>query len=114
VYFTEVDVTAVKEPHALPEQPEPETLQVTPEFEESFATVAVSVTDCDRVSPDDDGVTATLIWPAGGAGRAGAGTGAASAVENAAVANKKAARLALIRFGGASRCFIMRTPNPFL
>jgi hypothetical protein len=51
VYFTEVEVTALKVPQEFPEHDGPETLQVTPFPEESFATVAVRVTDCEMVSP---------------------------------------------------------------
>ena len=65
VYLTEVEVAALKLLQPFPEQDEAETLQVTPAQEESFATVAVSVTDCEIVSPFSTGVTATLIWACG-------------------------------------------------
>jgi hypothetical protein len=64
VYVTDVDVTAESDPHAAPEQPPPESVQVTPAFAESFETIAVN--DC--VPPTftvaDDGLTATEIGAA--------------------------------------------------
>jgi hypothetical protein len=75
VYFTVVEVAAVKVPQALPEQDDPETVHVTPWFDESFATVARRVTDCDDVKPKAEGVTATLICACGCAGSGMADTG---------------------------------------
>jgi hypothetical protein len=42
----EAVVVPVKLPQALPEHPDPETLQVTPLLVESFVTVAVKFTVC--------------------------------------------------------------------
>jgi hypothetical protein len=46
-----MEVTALRVPQALPEQAEPDTVQVTPLFEESFATVAAKTTDWPVVRP---------------------------------------------------------------
>jgi hypothetical protein len=65
--LTDVDVAAVKVPHAFPEHDDPDTLQVTPSPVESFSTVAFNVTDCEMVIPYAAGVIATLIcaWGCG-------------------------------------------------
>jgi hypothetical protein len=51
VYCTEVEVVALSVPQAFPKQPEPETLHVTPLFNESFTTVAAKTIDLERVRP---------------------------------------------------------------
>jgi hypothetical protein len=61
VYITDVDVTAESDPHVAPEQPAPESVQVTPLFAESFDTFAANACVPPTFTVADDGLTATEI-----------------------------------------------------
>ena len=64
--MTEVTVTLEREPHAEPEQPEPDSDQVTPLLWESFCRVAAKPADWETWTELEDGLTETEIG-AGGA-----------------------------------------------
>jgi len=52
-------------PQATPEHPAPLTVQLTPLFAESFATVAVRICACPASTVADGGVTLTAIAAGG-------------------------------------------------
>ena len=54
-------VTLVRVPQAAPEQPVPESDQVTPLFCESFCSVAAKGEDCDTCTEAEGGFTETEI-----------------------------------------------------
>jgi len=58
-------VTFVSVPHAAPEQPLPNTLQLTPLFRESFCTVALNPVDCDTCTNAEVGFAVTEIGGGG-------------------------------------------------
>ena len=58
-------VTLVSVPQAAPEQPLPNTLQLTPLFKESFCTVAVKLADCDTCTDAEAGFTVTEMGGGG-------------------------------------------------
>ena len=59
--MTVVVVTFVNVPHAAPEQPVPESVQVTPLLEESFWTDAEIPVDCEACTEVEGGLTVTAI-----------------------------------------------------
>jgi hypothetical protein len=58
---TEVVVTLLSVPHVAPEQPAPETDQVTPLFCESFCTEAVKLAAVETCREVDAGLTETTM-----------------------------------------------------
>ena len=65
LYVTEVVVTLVSVPQVAPEQPVPESVQLTPLFCVSFCNCAVKFAVCETCTEADGGFTATVM--AGGA-----------------------------------------------
>ena len=57
--MTVVDVMLERAPQAEPEQPEPESDQVTPSFAESLSTVAVTLVDWEACNAAVVGLTET-------------------------------------------------------